>query len=152
MSRASPFAGGPRHLLFPPCGFGGADRPGGLSRMAERHLWSHLSTPTDLPVIERDEDWSIRANSGYRLLDVLAGLFAPSLGCGRVELAEATRDQMKCLAYFRQWGYGHPCGVELAARLAVSAPGDLRLMVHTNPRRRPFRCRRRSTKTPGGRL
>lgn len=103
-----------------------------LSRAAGRHLWSHFSTPMDLPIIERGEGCYIWDDSGHRLLDGLAGLFATQVGHGRVELAEAARDQMSRLAYFPNWGYGHPSGVELAARLAGLAPGDLNRVFFTS--------------------
>ena len=102
------------------------------SRTAGRHLWSHFSTPADLPIIERGEGCYIWDDSGHRLLDGLAGLFATQVGHGRVELAEAARDQMSRLAFFPQWGYGHPPGVELAARLAGLAPGDLNRVFFTS--------------------
>ena len=86
----------------------------------------------DLPIIERGEGCYIWDDSGHRLLDGLAGLFATQIGHGRVELAEAARDQMSRLAYFPSWGYGHPAGVELAARLAGMAPGDLNRVFFTS--------------------
>ena len=111
---------------------GGPLAPSELGRAAGRHLWSHFSAPTDLPIIERGEGCYIWDDGGHRLLDGLAGLFATQVGHGRVELAEAARDQMSRLAYFPQWGYGHPSGVELAARLAGLAPGDLNRVFFTS--------------------
>ena len=105
---------------------------GGWSRLAGRHLWSHFSAPMDLPIIERGEGCYIWDDSGHRLLDGLAGLFATQVGHGRVELAEAAAEQMSRLAYFPMWGYGHPAGVELAARLAGLAPGDLNRVFFTS--------------------
>ena len=111
---------------------GGPLAPSELGRAAGRHLWSHFSAPTDLPIIERGEGCYIWDDAGHRLLDGLAGLFATQVGHGRVELAEAARDQMSRLAYFPQWGYGHPSGVELASRLAGLAPGDLNRVFFTS--------------------
>ena len=132
MPNDNPPTGGPRPLPHPPGRPDGADRPSEQSRMAGRHLWSHFSTPANLPIIERGEGCYIWDDSGHRLLDGLAGLFVTQIGHGRVELAEAARDQMKRLAYFPQWGYGHPSGVELAARLARLAPGDLNRVFFTS--------------------
>lgn len=132
MSNDNPPTGGPRPRAHPPGRSDGAGRPSEQSRMAGRHLWSHFSTPADLPIIERGEGCYIWDDTGHRLLDGLAGLFATQVGHGRVELAEAARDQMERLAYFPQWGYGHPSGVELAARLAELAPGDLNRVFFTS--------------------
>lgn len=132
MRHNNPPPGGPRPLDNPPDRSDGVDRPSPQSRAAGRHLWSHFSTPTDLPIIERGDGCYIWDDSGHRLLDGLAGLFATQAGHGRVKLAEAAHDQMKRLAYFPQWGYGHPSGVELAARLAGLAPGDLNRVFFTS--------------------
>ena len=128
----NPSTGGPRPSANPSGRPNGADRPSELSRTAGRHLWSHFSTPADLPIIERGEGCYIWDDSGHRLLDGLAGLFATQVGHGRTELAEAARDQLQRLAYFPQWGYGHPSGVELAGRLAQLAPGDLNRVFFTS--------------------
>ena len=130
MPVTDPPAGGPRPANA--SGPANAGSPSNLSRAAGRHLWSHFSTPTDLPIIERGEGCYIWDDSGHRLLDGLAGLFATQVGHGRVELAEAARDQMSRLAYFPQWGYGHPSGVKLATRLAGLAPGDLNRVFFTS--------------------
>ena len=127
----NPPAGGP-HRLAQPCEPNGADRPSHLSRAAGRHLWSHFSPPSDLRVIERGEGCYIWDDSGHRLLDGLAGLFATQVGHGRRELAEAAYEQMSRLAYFPMWGYGHPSGIELATRLAGLAPGDLNRVFFTS--------------------
>ena len=110
----------------------GTSCPSDLSRAAGRHLWSHFSAPSDLQVIERGDGCYIWDDSGHRLLDGLAGLFATQVGHGRRELAEAAYEQMSRLAYFPMWGYGHPSGVELAARLAGLAPGDLNRVFFTS--------------------
>ena len=132
MPHDDPPVGGPRPQPNPPGNPDGADRPSRWGQTAGRHLWSHFSTPMNLPIIERGEGCYIWDDSGHRLLDGLAGLFATQVGHGRVELAEAARDQMSRLAYFPNWGYGHPAGVELAARLAGLAPGDLNRVFFTS--------------------
>ena len=127
MPGTDPPAGGPRAPRLD-----NTSSPSSLGRAAGRHLWSHFSMPADLPIIERGEGCYIWDDSGHRLLDGLAGLFATQVGHGRVELAEAARNQLKRLAYFPQWGYGHPPGVELAGRLARLAPGDLNRVFFTS--------------------
>ena len=106
--------------------------PSDLSRAAGRHLWSHFSAPSDLRIIERGDGCYIWDESGHRLLDGLAGLFATQVGHGRRELAEAAAEQMRRLAYFPMWGYGHRSGIELATRLAELAPGDLNRVFLTS--------------------
>ena len=109
-----------------------AGRTGELGEIAGRHLWSHFSVPAALPVIERGDGCYMWDDTGHRLLDGLAGLFATQIGHGRTELAEAAYEQMNRLGFFPLWGYGHPPGVELAARLAELAPGDLNRVYFTS--------------------
>ncbi|MGH9043162.1 MAG: aspartate aminotransferase family protein, partial [Acidimicrobiia bacterium] len=49
----------------------------------------------------------------------------------RRELAEAAARQAEQLAYFPIWSYAHPGAVELAARVAALAPGDLNRVFFT---------------------
>ena len=112
-----------------------ADRGGsvnGWGPAAGRHLWGHFSAPTAVPIIERADGCYMWDDAGHRLLDGLAGLFVTQVGHGRTELAEAAYEQMTRLAYFPLWGYGHPAAVELAARLADLAPGDLNRVYFTS--------------------
>ena len=69
--------------------------------------------------------------TGHRLLDGLSGLFTVQVGHGRAELAEAARAQAETLEYFPIWTYAHPPAIELAARLAELAPGDLNRVFFT---------------------
>jgi adenosylmethionine-8-amino-7-oxononanoate aminotransferase len=52
-------------------------------------------------------------------------------GHGRREMAEAAADQAAKLGYFPLWTYAHPTAIELAARLAALAPGDLNRVFFT---------------------
>ncbi|WP_410673928.1 aspartate aminotransferase family protein [Amycolatopsis sp. cmx-4-68] len=108
----------------------------GLAQAARSNLWMHFTRhsaydETDVPVIVRGEGPYIWDARGKRYLDGLAGLFAVQVGHGREELAEAAARQMKQLAYFPLWGHAHPTAIELAARLASSAPGDLNRVFFT---------------------
>ncbi len=107
-------------------------RPSSWGEIAGRHLWSHFSVPAALPVIESGDGCYMWDDSGHLLLDGLAGLFATQIGHGRTELAEAAYEQMSRLGFFPLWGYGHPPGIELAARLAELAPGDLNRVYFTS--------------------
>ena len=53
------------------------------------------------------------------------------VGHGRTELAEVAAKQAGELAFFPIWSYAHPQAIELAARLAEFAPGDLNRIFFT---------------------
>ena len=53
------------------------------------------------------------------------------LGHGRHDLAEAAAQQAETLEYFPIWSYAHPPAIELAAKLAELAPGDLNRVFFT---------------------
>lgn len=104
--------------------------PDELARAANDHLWLHFSrlageggeAPT---IIERGQGARVWDIEGNRYLDGLAGLFVVQAGHGRAEIARAAAAQAETLAYFPLWTYAHPASIELAARLAAKAPGDL---------------------------
>jgi adenosylmethionine-8-amino-7-oxononanoate aminotransferase len=107
-----------------------------LAAAAADHLWLHfsrLSGEGDAPltVIERGEGAYVWDSHGQRYLDGLAGLFVVQAGHGRREIAEAAGEQAGKLAYFPLWTYAHPTAIELAARLAALAPGDLNRVFFT---------------------
>ncbi|GAB4584604.1 aspartate aminotransferase family protein [Nocardia sp. IFM 10818] len=106
------------------------------ARVLRDHLWMHFTNhngrdEAEAPVIVRGEGAYLFDASGKRYLDGLAGLFAVQVGHGRAELAQAAAAQMMELSYFPLWGYGHPPAIELADRLAASAPGDLNRVFFT---------------------
>ncbi len=110
--------------------------PEELQVAAKQHLWMHftrMSTygDSDIPVIVRGCGPYVYDDKGKRYLDGLAGLFVSLVGHGRTELAEAASKQASELAYFPLWSYAHPAAVELAARLAALAPGDLNRVFFT---------------------
>jgi adenosylmethionine-8-amino-7-oxononanoate aminotransferase len=100
-----------------------------LQQLARDHLWGHFSRLTPgvdgVTVIERGEGCYVWDHRGKRYLDGLAGLFTVQTGHGRTELAQAASKQASELAYFPIWTYTHPTAIELAARLAQLAPGNL---------------------------
>lgn len=108
----------------------------GLARSASEHLWMHFTrhstfADTPPPVIVRGEGAYVFDAEGKRYLDGLAGLFAVQVGHGREELAQAAAEQTRQLGYFPLWGTAHPKAVELAERLAASAPGDINRVFFT---------------------
>ncbi len=110
--------------------------PDDLQRLAREHLWGHFSRLTPgvdgVTVIERGEGCYVWDHRGKRYLDGLAGLFTVQAGHGRTELAQAASKQASELAYFPIWTYAHPTAIELAARLAQLAPGNLNRTFFTS--------------------
>ncbi|HEX2729178.1 MAG TPA: aspartate aminotransferase family protein [Rubrobacteraceae bacterium] len=78
-----------------------------------------------LPVIVSGDGCYITDDRGNRYVDGLAGLFTTQVGHGREELAEVAAKQMKELGFFPNWSFQHPRSLELAAKIAEIAPGDL---------------------------
>jgi len=107
-----------------------------LQEAAKQHLWLHFTRMStynsgDVPVIVRGSGPYVYDDKGKRYLDGLAGLFVSMVGHGRTELAEAASKQASELAYFPLWSYAHPTAVQLAAKLAELAPGDLNRVFFT---------------------
>jgi hypothetical protein len=111
--------------------------PAELSALAHRHLWMHFSrlgtygVDNPVRVMQRGKGCYVYDSNGKRYLDGLAGLFAVQIGHGRKELAEAGARQAETLEYWPIWTYAHEPGIELAARLADLAPGDLNRVFFT---------------------
>lgn len=105
-----------------------------LSDKARRHLWGHFSrhgkgiTP---PIMTRGEGVHVYDAQGKQYIDGLSGLFVVQVGHGRKELAEVAAKQAETLAFFPVWSYATEPAVELAARLARYAPGDLNRVFFT---------------------
>jgi adenosylmethionine-8-amino-7-oxononanoate aminotransferase len=85
----------------------------------------------EVPVIVKGEGARIWDNTGREYLDGLSGLFVVQVGHGRAELADVAARQARELAFFPLWSYAHPSAIELAARLAGYAPGDLNRVFFT---------------------
>jgi adenosylmethionine-8-amino-7-oxononanoate aminotransferase len=103
---------------------------------AKRNLWLHFTrmsayADSEVPVIVRGSGPYVFDQRGKRYLDGLAGLFVSQVGHGRKEIAEAGARQAAELAYFPLWSYAHPKAIELAARLAELAPGQLNRVFFT---------------------
>ena len=102
----------------------------GLQALAKRHLWLHFTRMgayerSEVPVIERGEGCYVYDSHGKRYLDGLSALYCVNAGHGRAELGEAAAEQARELGFYTNWSYAHPRSIELAARLAELAPGDL---------------------------
>ena len=62
----------------------------------------------------------------------MSALYCVNIGHGRADVAQAGADQAKELGFFTNWGYAHPKSIELAARIAGLAPGDLNRVFFTS--------------------
>lgn len=107
-----------------------------LQTSARDHLWMHFTRMSaydnaDVPIISHGEGAYIYDVKGRRYLDGLASLFVTQVGHGRTELAEVAAKQAAQLAFHPLWSYAHPTAIELAARVADMAPGDLNRVFFT---------------------
>jgi adenosylmethionine-8-amino-7-oxononanoate aminotransferase len=109
-----------------------------LQELAQRHLWLHFSRmgsysdDREIPIIVRGEGCYVYDDSGNRYLDGLSGLFCVNAGHGRTELGEAAARQVEELDFYTLWSYAHPRAIELAARIASLAPGELNRVFFTS--------------------
>ena len=108
-----------------------------LQELARRHLWMHFTRLSayddhEIPIIVRGEGCYVYDEHGNRYLDGLSSLFCVNIGHGRADIAQAGADQAKELGFFTNWSYGHPRAIELAARIASLAPGDLNRVFFTS--------------------
>jgi adenosylmethionine-8-amino-7-oxononanoate aminotransferase len=108
-----------------------------LQELARRHLWMHFTrmgayADHEMPIIVRGDGCYVYDEHGKRYLDGLSALFCVNAGHGRTEIGEAAAKQVKELAFFTNWSYAHPRAIELAARIAKLAPGDLNRVFFTS--------------------
>jgi adenosylmethionine-8-amino-7-oxononanoate aminotransferase len=108
-----------------------------LQELAKRHLWMHFTRmsayeETEVPIIVRGEGCYVWDEHGKRYLDALSALFCVNIGHGRADIAQAGADQAKELGFYTTWSYAHPPAIELAARIASLAPGDLNRVFFTS--------------------
>jgi adenosylmethionine-8-amino-7-oxononanoate aminotransferase len=111
--------------------------PSTLQELAHRHLWMHFTRMSaydhaEIPVIVRGEGCYVYDAHGNRYLDGLSALFCVNIGHGRADIAQAGADQAKELGFFTNWSYAHPPVIELAAKVASLAPGDLNRVFFTS--------------------
>ncbi|MGZ4271083.1 MAG: aspartate aminotransferase family protein [Solirubrobacteraceae bacterium] len=111
---------------------------GRLQELAQRHLWLHFSRmgaygeQHDIPVIVKGDGCHVWDDQGKRYLDGLSALFCVNIGHGRQDVAQAGADQAAELGFFTNWSYAHPRAIELAAKIAELAPGDLNRTFFTS--------------------
>ncbi|MGO9955754.1 MAG: aspartate aminotransferase family protein [Solirubrobacteraceae bacterium] len=110
---------------------------GTLQELGRRHLWMHFTRLSayddhEIPIITRGEGCYVYDEHGNRYLDGLSGLFCVNIGHGRADIAQAAVDQAKELGFYPTWTFAHPRAIELAARIAELAPGDLNRVFFTS--------------------
>ena len=108
-----------------------------LQELGRRHLWMHFTRMSayedhEIPIITRGEGCYVYDEHGNRYLDGLSSLFCVNIGHGRADIAQAGADQAKELGFFTNWSYAHPRAIELAAKIAELAPGDLNRVFFTS--------------------
>jgi adenosylmethionine-8-amino-7-oxononanoate aminotransferase len=109
-----------------------------LQELAKRHLWMHFSRMgaydqgAPVPVLVRGEGCHVWDEHGNRYFDGLSALFCVNIGHGRADIAQAGADQAKELGFFTNWSYAHPPAIELAAKVASLAPGELNRVFFTS--------------------
>jgi adenosylmethionine-8-amino-7-oxononanoate aminotransferase len=108
-----------------------------LQELGRRHLWMQFTRMSayedhEIPIITRGEGCYVYDEHGNRYLDGLSALFCVNIGHGRADIAQAGADQAKELGFFTNWSYAHPRAIELAARIAELAPGDLNRVFFTS--------------------
>jgi adenosylmethionine-8-amino-7-oxononanoate aminotransferase len=108
-----------------------------LQELGRRHLWMHFTRMAayddhEIPIITRGEGCYVYDEHGNRYLDGLSALFCVNIGHGRADLVHAGAEQAKELGFFTNWSYAHPPAIELSARIAGLAPGDLNRVFFTS--------------------
>src|SRR6266508_573574 len=109
-----------------------------LQELAQRHLWLHFARmggygeDHEIPIIARGEGCYVWDDHGKKYLDALSALFCVNIGHGRHDVAQAGADQARELGFFTHWSYAHPPAIQLAARIASLAPGDLNRVFFTS--------------------
>jgi adenosylmethionine-8-amino-7-oxononanoate aminotransferase len=114
-----------------------ATEKGSLQDLARRHLWMHFTRmgayqDHEIPIIVRGEGCYVFDEHGNRYLDGLSALFCVNIGHGRADVAQAGADQAKDLGFYTNWSYAHPPVIQLAARVASLAPGELNRVFFTS--------------------
>jgi adenosylmethionine-8-amino-7-oxononanoate aminotransferase len=110
-----------------------------LQELARRHLWLHFSRMGTwdaeggrLPIIARGEGSYVWDVEGRRYLDGLSGVWCFPGGPAGAAPPDAASRQGRELAFYTNWNYAHPKSIELAAKIAELAPGDLNRVFFTS--------------------
>jgi adenosylmethionine-8-amino-7-oxononanoate aminotransferase len=110
-----------------------------FQRQAHEHLLLHFARngafgphANELLVLARGEGPFVFDTRGKRYIDALSSLFCAQIGYSYgAEMAAAASEQLTTLAFNTNWATAHPAAIELAAKLADLAPGDLNHVFFT---------------------
>ena len=105
--------------------------------LARKHLWMHFTSmgyyqDNEIPIISHGEGCYVYDIHGKKYFDGIGGLFVSQVGHGRKEISEAMAKQAEQLAFFPIWNNANKPAIELAARIANLAPGDLNRVFFTS--------------------
>lgn len=111
-----------------------------LEELAHKHLLLHYSrngaygsNRRRLPIIARGEGPYVWDDEGNRYFDAMSGLACSQLGYSYgEEIGAAGAAQLAELFFAPTWGQAHEPAIELAARLAELAPGELNQAFFTS--------------------
>jgi len=110
-----------------------------LMELDKRHLLHPATSAKDnfqhgpSLLAERGEGVYLYDSDGKRYIDGLAQLWNVNVGHGRKELAEAAMEQMSRLAFSHSFNrFSHETVIQLAAKIASLAPGDLNVCHFTS--------------------
>ena len=108
-----------------------------LQELARKHLWMHFTDmgyfqKHEIPIMSHGEGCYVFDVNGKKYFDGLSGLFASQIGHGRTEIGDAMAKQSGQLGFFPIWNNAHEPAIELAAKLAELAPGDLNRIFFTS--------------------
>lgn len=93
----------------------------------------YRSPGDDYPMIVEASGYHLKDSTGHTLVDLTSGISSTALiGQGRVEIADAIRDQITRVSYVHSSGATNPAQEELARRLVALAPGDLNRVMFTS--------------------
>ena len=110
---------------------------GTLQELARRHLWMHFTRMSayddhEIPIIVRGEGCYVYDEHGKRYLDGSRRCSASTSATAAPTSSRPGADQAKELGFYTNWSYAHPRAIELAARIAELAPGDLNRVFFTS--------------------
>lgn len=109
--------------------------------IAEKDRSSHIHPFTNLArhqetgpvVIARGDGIRVIDDQGRSYIEAMSGLWSAGLGFSEKRLAKAAARQFETLPYYHSFSHkGHAPGIELAAKLAELAPGNLNHVHFTN--------------------
>lgn len=104
------------------------------SSLDARHLihpWTDFGEQPVL-ILEEGKGIHVRDSTGHEMIDGMGGMWCVNIGYGRKEMAQAIAEQAEKMCYYSPFGFlSNTPSIELAARLAAYAPGDLKRVFFT---------------------